>query len=251
MAQPGYAGNPSLLDRTRRVPTRSLRSHDEPPKLQRGVTMLPTEGPRFRDTRGRTRVLFDTTLETRASPSAPRGFGASQSVRPVGVEATEENLDSCVQTRRGSRADPGSVSRRITTLRSPSHSSPHHVDRVITRQPRCYHIVGAPSPRTACIRSMYPPWPQLASRRHPSARGVPIIARADRERVGITRESTDGRGCRVGERRASGRGGRRRHRRGHRRALVRGAPRRPRGVRAENRVSSRTNRTTIVCVARM
>ena len=94
MARPGYAGNPSLLDRTRRVPTRSLRSHDEPPMLQRGTTMLPTEGPRFCDTRGRTRVLFDTTLETRASPSAPRGFGASQSVRPVGVEATEENLDS-------------------------------------------------------------------------------------------------------------------------------------------------------------
>lgn len=32
MARPGYAGNPSLLDRTRRVPTRSHRSH-EPPKL--------------------------------------------------------------------------------------------------------------------------------------------------------------------------------------------------------------------------
>ena len=94
MARPGYAVKPSLFDSTRRVPTRSLRYHDEPPKLQRGVTMLPTEGPRFRDTRGRTRVLFDTTLETRASPWAPRGFGASQSVRPVGVEATEENLDS-------------------------------------------------------------------------------------------------------------------------------------------------------------
>ena len=69
--------------------------------------MLPTEGPRFRDTRRRTRVLFDT-LETRASPSVPRGFGASQCVRPVGVEATEENLDSSFKlTRRG---DPGSVS---------------------------------------------------------------------------------------------------------------------------------------------
>ena len=215
--------------------------------------MLPTEGPRFRDTRGRTRVLFDTTLETRASPSAPRGFGASQSVRPVGVEATEENLDSCVQTRRGSRADPGSVSRRdnnaslaVTLVAAPCRPR-HHPPASVLSHRRCAFTAHRVYPLD--VSAVAPAGVASSPQRAPRPHQPPG---ADRERVGITRESTDGRGCRVGERRASGRGGRRRHRRGHRRALVRGAPREVRPLRRRRRGALRRGRSRArVCPRRL